>query len=241
MHNKRSGIIVPSLFLIIFAFVYANIPADCKLIFNDGNQSECAPQLYKVKIQTGRYHTASGATRRYALYLPQADGNLPEGHYPLVVLLHGFLMTGAQHRNNAAYFASHGIIALTPDLTKVLLGDQTRMRNVGTILAEISWLIEQSKVSKGSLAGMVDTTRIGIAGNSAGGAACLELLLEAQKAKIPINAMCSLDGVPWDRSWDRLCQLEPVNILSLRAEPGLCNYHSRMLQYLALLKFPFDD
>jgi hypothetical protein len=150
-------------------------------------------------------------------------------------------MTGVQHRNNAFYFASHGIVAVTPDLTKVLLGDDTRMRNVSDILDEICWLIGQSKSSGGHLAQMIDPARIGIAGNSAGGAACLELLVEAQKAKIPIKAMCALDGVPWDRSWLRLSELEPVNILSLRAEPALCNYHSRILKYLALLKFPYDD
>ena len=137
---------------------------------------------------------------------------VPSGHYPLVVLLHGFLMTGAQHRNNAEYFASHGFVAITPDLTKILLGDDTRMHNVSDVLAEISWLTEQSKASKGPLTGMIDPNRVGIAGNSAGGAACLELLVEAQQAKVPINAMCSLDGVPWDRSWTRLSQLEPVNI-----------------------------
>ncbi len=241
MQNKRSLVIVAFLLLIIVAIAKVTSPADCKQIFNRSALPESAPHLYKVKIERGHYRTISGGSRTYTLYLPQADATLPSGHYPVVVLLHGFLMTGAQHRNNADYFASHGVIALTPDLTKVLLGDDTRMRNVSDLLAEIKWLIEQSNATKGSLAGMVDPGRIGIAGNSAGGAACLELLLEAQKSGIPINTMCSLDGVPWDRSWHRLAQLEKVNILALRAEPGLCNYHSRMLQYLALLRFPFDD
>lgn len=239
MQNMCSSLIAMA-FMVLF-IANAILVADCKMIFNDVDQQQAAAHLYKVKIQRGHYRTASGGSRTYALYLPEADASLPSGHYPLVVLLHGFLMTGAQHRNNAEYFASHGIIALTPDLTKVLLGDDTRMHNVSDILDEIKWLIEESKGAKGPLGGMVDPGRIGIAGTSAGGAACLEMLIEAQKAKIPIKAMCSLDGVPWDRSWDRISQLEQVNILSLRAEPGLCNYHSRILKYLALLRFPFDD
>src|SRR5262249_13233981 len=124
---------------------------------------------------------------------------------------------------------------------KVLLGDETRMENVADVLDEISWLELQSRIPGNPLYGLVDSDRVGIAGNSAGGALCLELLLAAQKANIPIQAMCSLDGVPWDRTWSRMTKIKPVKMLSLRAEPGLCNYHARVLLYLARLKFPFDD
>jgi hypothetical protein len=67
------------------------------------------------------------------------------------------------------------------------------------------------------------------------------MILEAQKANLPIQAVCSLDGVPWDRTKPRMEKLKPVNILALRAEPGLCNYYSRMVSYLKLLKFPYND
>jgi hypothetical protein len=200
-----------------------------------------APTLYKVKVENGQYCTVAGAHRTYTLYIPEANANLPGPPYPMVVFIHGFLMSGQQHSNNAEYLAQRGIIALTPDLTRVLLGDDTRMENVGDVLAEIRWLTEKSKGANAPLDGLVDANRIGIAGNSAGGAVCLELLREAQKAKVRIMALCSLDGVPWDRTWDHMSQLEPTSILSLRAEPGLCNYHARILRYLALLKFPFDD
>jgi len=205
------------------------------------NAVKSGSTLYKVKIEHGQFSTRSGAKRTYTLYVPEANSTLPGPPYPVVVLIHGFLMTGDQHKNNAQSFAERGFIAITPDLTKVLLGDDTRMGNVRDVLDEITWLELQSSIAGNPLYGMVDPTRVGIAGNSAGGAVCLELLLEAQKEKIPIQAMCSLDGVPWDRTWGHMTELQPVKILSLRAEPSLCNFHARMLLYLARLKFPFDD
>jgi Chlorophyllase enzyme len=199
------------------------------------------PELYDVKTVSGRFRTKSGTTRTYTLYVPEKNSVLSTPPYPLVILLHGFLMTGHQHSNNAKFFAQKGFVALTPDMTKILLGDDNRMHNVADILDQISGLIKESKNKSSPLYGLIDASHIGIAGNSAGGAVCLELLLEAQKANIPIQAMCSLDGVPWDRTKASMEKLKPVNILSLRAEPGLCNYYSRMLSYLQLLKFPYND
>ncbi len=197
--------------------------------------------IYNVKVLTGHLRTKSGTTRTYTLYLPEKSSVLPAAPYPLLVLVHGFLMTGHQHSGNAKYFAQRGFAVLTPDMTKILLGDQNRMRNVHDILDQISWLLKESNSKASPFNGLIDSTRVGIAGNSAGGAVCLEMILEAQKANIPIHAICSLDGVPWDRTKDLMSSLKPVNILSLRAEPGLCNYYSRMVPYLKLLKFPYND
>ena len=199
------------------------------------------PELFEVKVLTGHFRTKSGTTRNYTLYVPQKNSLLPTPPYPMLVLVHGFLMTGHQHSGNAKYFAQRGFVTLTPDMTKILLGDENRMHNVKDILEQISGLIKESETKSSSLNGLIDPNRIGIAGNSAGGAVCLEMILEAQKENIPIQAMCSLDGVPWDRTKDRMTKLKPVNILSLRAEPGLCNYYSRMVGYLKLLNFPYND
>lgn len=232
-------------FLILFLLVQQGIlPADCAGVLKHASLSTNGTEdgtLYKVKIETGQYCTKYGGIRKYTLYIPETNSALPTPPFPVVVLIHGFLMTGFQHSNNAKYFAARGFVALTPDMTRVLLGNETRSQNVKDILGEIDWLREQNKIPGSSLYGRLDPNRIGIAGSSAGGAVCLELLVAAQKANIPIQAMCSLDGVPWDRTWHSLSELERVNILSLRAEPGLCNYHARMLGYLAQLKFPYDD
>lgn len=194
-----------------------------------------------IIVQHGKHYTASGTTRAYALYLPKADADGVNKPHPLVVLLHGFLMTEKQHANNATLLAKHGIVVFVPDMTKILLGDKTRMCNVDDVLDEVVWLTKRSEDPKSKLYQMIDRNRVGVAGNSAGGAVCFELALEAQKQHIPITALCSLDGVPWDRTKERVADLEPLRVLSLRAEPSLCNYHSKVLEYLHLLKFPCDD
>ncbi len=68
-----------------------------------------------------------------------------------------------------------------------------------------------------------------------------EAVLRAQKIKLPYHSMCSLEGVPWDRTIDQVKNIEPMNILVLRAEPCLCNYHWNVLRYVRELKFSVDD
>jgi hypothetical protein len=217
--------------LVTLAFLFAGL-------FQPAFASENPETLYKVKIERGQFRTASGATRNYYIYTPEATGNLPKGPFPFVVLIHGFLMTGHQQSNNAEYCAERGFIAMTPDLSKILLGDENRMANVRDILDQIKW-VTNDKESPAH--GIVDANRVGVAGNSSGGAVCLELVIEAQNAKVPIATMCSLDGVPWDRSFSRISDIQPLHLLSLRAEPGLCNYHAKIVSYLDELKFSYDD
>jgi dienelactone hydrolase len=201
-------------------------------------EDPASEHLYKFRIERGQFRTASGATRTYSLYIPEITTGLPAGPFPLVVLIHGFFMTGRQHAGNAENFAKHGFIALTPDLSKILLGEDTRMENVRDLLDEIRWLQDKEY---GPLAGLVDANRVGIAGNSAGAAVGLEVVLQAQKTGVPIKAYCALDGVPWERTFDRISQLSQVRVLSLRAEPAVCNFHACILKFLARLSFKSDD
>lgn len=203
-----------------------------------GTEEAASDHLYKFRIERGQFRTASGANRSYSLYIPESTAGLPAGPYPLVVLIHGFLMTGRQHSGNAENFAKHGFVAFTPDLSKILLGDDTRMENVRDLLDEIRWLQDNKN---GPLASVVDANRVGIAGNSAGAAVALEAVLEGQKTGVPIKAFCALDGVPWDRTFDRISQLSQVQVLSLRAEPAVCNFHACILKFLARLSFKADD
>src|SRR5580700_4446999 len=69
-------------------------------------------ELYNVKVTHGKRLTAGGRTRGYTLYVPEPVGNLKGGPYPLAVLIHGFLMTGAQQSNNAQGLAQRGFVVL---------------------------------------------------------------------------------------------------------------------------------
>jgi hypothetical protein len=208
-----------------------------KAILNVLPQAATGMQLYKVKVERGKRRTADGRERTYTLYTPQAPTGLPAGPYPLAVLIHGFLMTGEQQSNNAQALAERGFVVLTPDVTKLLLGDENRMENVRDVVDHMRWLLDKS----GPLNGTIDPTRVAIGGNSSGGAVILEVVLEAQKTHVPVAALVSLDGVLWDRSFDGIAKIQPVKFLSLRAIPSLCNEHARLLEHLADLKFPIDD
>jgi pimeloyl-ACP methyl ester carboxylesterase len=236
---------IPFVFLLILQLLTALIAGPAMAAINtlpDLKELDTyKAHLYKVRAEVGKRRTKSGAIRRYTVYIPEKDASLPGGPYPAVVLIHGFLMTGIQHRNNAEYMAQHGIIAYTPNIAKLLLGDDKRMHNVDDLVDDVAWLTGKSGPQPDYLKGLVDPNRIGMAGNSSGGAVILEMALVAQKEKIPIHTMVSLDGVPWDRTADRIADIQPIKFLCLRAEPCLCNYHARMLHFLEKLKFSFDD
>jgi acetyl esterase/lipase len=198
--------------------------------------------LYDYKIERAKMRTASGAEKSYTVYYPvRGMDTLPPPPYPVVVLIHGFLMTGREQTNNAVYMAQRGFVIVTPNITKILLGDKNRMNNVSDVLDHIRSVTKRSQTQGDVLFGLIDPQRLAIGGNSSGGAVVLESCLEAQKANIPLRAIVSLDGVPWDRTFDRVAQMKPVKVLSLRSVPSLCNYHARILRYLAKLDFPFDD
>ena len=199
------------------------------------------PHLYPVKIEHGQRRTVSGTIRSYALYIPQLNSSLPGPPYPLVVMVHGFLMSSNEQKYNAQFLAQRGLIVLCPNMTKILLGSKIRDENVLDVVDQTKWLIEQSKLPTSPCYKLLDAKRTAIAGNSSGGAVCFEAALEAQKQKIPFQAMCTMEGVPWDRTLDKVSALEPLQLLTLRAEPCLCNFHSNILKYVERLKFPADD
>lgn len=204
-------------------------------------QTQTPPEVgtYAIKTVKGTRCTNSGTMQSYTLYIP--DSVDAQGPFPAVILIHGFLMTGEQHRNNAEYMAHHGFIVLTPDISKWLWGDDKRTRNVEDLIDDLAWLTGRKSNQPECIRGKVDSTRIGVAGNSSGGAAALELALQAQKQNLPVHALVSLDGVPWDRTLQHLHELSPIKLLTLRAEPCLCNYHARILKFLSSLTFPYED
>jgi hypothetical protein len=205
------------------------------------NSVSASQHLYEVEVERGQRRTASGTKRSYTLYLPKPTADLPKPPYALLVMAHGFFMSGNQQSNNAEYFAQRGFVVLSPNLTRVLWGDKNRLHNIKDVLDQINWVIRQSKNKKSPLYGLIDPERVGMAGNSSGGAVSLELVIQAQKAKVPIHAMCSMDGAPWDRSFSYMPKLTPLKILSLRAEPSICNEHARILNFFRSMSFPFDD
>lgn len=117
--------------------------------------------VYKVKVEGGTRCTADGAIQQYTLYIPipQPNSESPSGPFPGVVLLHGFLMTGDQHRNNAQYLAEHGFIVMTPNISKWLWGDDKRTRNIRDLIDAVAWFTGKTGNQPPSIRGLVDTSR----------------------------------------------------------------------------------
>jgi len=159
----------------------------------------------------------------------------------MIVLLHGFFQSSDQQSGNAEFLAERGFVVLTPNMTRILWGSGTHAQNVEHIMFELTSLLKQSDTSGNALSGMIDSHRVGLVGHSAGGATCLELLLEAQMNNMPITSICLLDGTPWRETLDHMSQIKSVKLLSLKSEPSFCNQNGNVSDFLRLLKFPYQD
>jgi acetyl esterase/lipase len=190
--------------------------------------------LYTYKVAVSKHTSRANRTREFTIYVPDTDPNLPKPPYPTVLMAHGFLMTAKQQKENGEYFARRGMVVIAPNITKLLLGEETRMNNIEDILDLLKWLTTESPYKD-----VIDVNRFAVGGNSSGVA--LELLIQMQKRNMPCRTACFLDGVPWDRSWASVKELKPVNALTLRAEDTLCNEKARMLKCLAPISYSFDD
>jgi dienelactone hydrolase len=221
-----------------FGFASASTPAKgsvakIKQVLESKTESS---ELYSYKVTVAKHTAQSGRTREFTIYVPDVNASLPKAPFPTVIMAHGFLMTAKQQRENGEYFARRGIVVIAPNISKLLLGEETRMNNIEDILDLQKWLTTESPYKE-----VIDVNRFAVGGNSSGGAVALELLIQMQRRGMPCRTACFLDGVPWDRSWAAVKELKPVNALTLRAEDTLCNEKARMLKCLAPIPYSFDD
>lgn len=165
-----------------------------------------------------------------ALVYPESPTASSKPPYPLIVLSHGFGRSHVYHMLNARHLASEGFFVAVPD--------DTRPESLVRLVQE---LIDRSLSRRGSLRGLVDHTRIGLAGHSAGGAGSLVAALELQETSTPVKAICLLDAVPGPDLIADAPSLEPVALSSFRAEPGTCNAHGVVVRLLQRVAWEVDD
>ena len=197
--------------------------------------------LFDVRTEEGKRKTSTGDTVAYELFVPMPAQGLPLPPWPAVVLTHGFGRDHRYHVRNAYYMARRGIVVLTADMTSLTLGRPAQVRNIANTADHIIWLQERALSDHDSLKGSIDPNRIGLAGHSAGGAVSFEAAILSQGRDIPVAALCLLDGVPWDRTLNRAPRLKWLPFVSLRSEPGVCNFHGKVVSLLGRLKFPTED
>lgn len=197
--------------------------------------------LHSIHIEKGRRRTSSGDTISYHLYIPLRSESLPAPPWPAVILYHGFGRDRRYQAKNAEYMARRGIVVLTPDMASLIAGEPAELRNIENSLDHIEWLTRRNAADDDSLKGLIDPSRIGLAGHSAGAAVSFEAAVEAQKRGISVAAICLLDGVPWRRTVKAASALTQLPLVSLRSDRSLCTTPGDVSALLKSLPFPGVD
>lgn len=197
-----------------------------------------AEALEDVAVERGVRTTASGSSVPYDLYRPVAESHLTAPPWPAVVLTHGFARSRRFHSGNARHLAERGLVVLVPDMVSLLGGSEARLLNVADTADHLRWLVERSALPGDSLQGLVDRSRLGLAGHSAGAAVSFEAAVELSSSATPVEALALLDGVPW-RSAERAADdLPPVDFASFTSEPSSCNASGSVVALSEDLRFP---
>jgi MYXO-CTERM domain-containing protein len=169
-------------------------------------------------LTTGSWDAGSisldGTSIRVRAYFPESGGP-----YPLVGVIHGANANGTYHTELATTLASHGFVALTPDMPCTVTSCD-HDANQRQISAMIVWAVAQSADASSRLAGKVDGSRVGLIGHSWGG-----LSSHITAARDPsIDSVVLLD--PNDDRTDGLSVTSAIvapHLTLLAQVPGACN------------------
>jgi len=200
-----------------------------------------APGPFRVEVEQGKRGTATGDSVAYALYLPVPSERQPNPPYAAVILTHGFSRSYRVNEGNARYLAERGIVVLTPNMSSLLAGRSAQERNARNTADHVAWLARRSVTHGDRVHGMVDPTRIGLAGHSAGGAVSFQAAVLSQAGPYPVAALCLLDAVPWHATLQAAPNLKPIPACSLRAEPSAFNAWDSGQKLVDAVTFPIHD
>mmetsp|Transcript_9061 Transcript_9061/g.10402 ORF Transcript_9061/g.10402 Transcript_9061/m.10402 type:complete len:346 (+) Transcript_9061:3-1040(+) len=153
-------------------------------------------------------HAVNGYSHPYALFYPfgaTTESEIAE-KAPLLIVLHGY---GGNYKGYVEYaelLASFGFIVFVPNMSSMngLLKSTRhakRQKNIEAINEHLKWLIGRSETATDSLFGKIDTSKVALAGHSAGGAVAFEAACIVQNdtssPQVQVKAIVFLDGVPW--------------------------------------------
>ena len=130
---------------------------------------------------------------------------------------------------------------LTPDLTCLLSGERGQLRNIQNLADHVRWLRSRAADPLDSLFGLIDPSRIGLVGHSAGGAVSFEAAIDLADAGEAVSAVMLMDAVPWERTVDLAGELQIESFASVRSEPSPCNGHGQILDLLNGMSFTTED
>lgn len=214
----------------------------CALLTGSWSPPVAAAESYfNFQVIKGQRRTCVGLMRRYDLYCPQSRSGEPKEPFPVVVLVHGFMRQSKHMRRNAEYLAQRGIAVFVPNMDQILLGYKRRGKNMDEVIDHVQWLLTRAADKNDPLSKQLDPARVGIMGHSSGGPISIEATIGLQKRGFKIDSMCQVDGIVWKRTMDRLDQLQPLDLLSVRSESAICNQHASVLRLLEKLSFAYKD
>jgi pimeloyl-ACP methyl ester carboxylesterase len=198
-------------------------------------------QTFRVDVEHGTRRTSAGDRVSYSLFTPQPNETLAAPPYPAIVLSHGFARDKRFHRNTGCALAERGIVVLTPDLSSLLGGEDAQLRNIENLVDHVRWLRSRAADPNDPLFGLLDPDRLGLVGQSAGGAISFEAAVDLAHVGADVSAVVLLDTVPWSRTVDRAGALRDTAFVSLRSEPSACNANGNILDLLDGLSIAAQD
>ncbi|KAJ4827529.1 Chlorophyllase-2, chloroplastic [Turnera subulata] len=169
--------------------------------------SSCASAIATTVFEVGKYTTvlhklesSSGTCPRISspsLPFPPPKPLLiarpcEAGEFPVLVLLHGYLLYNSFYSQLIQHVASHGFIVIAPQLYLVAGPDSSD--EIKSLAAITDWLPE-------GLHGLLpphvqpNLSKLGLAGHSRGGKAAFALALEKAATKLRFSALIGIDPV----------------------------------------------
>lgn len=158
--------------------------------------------------------SAAGASIPTQVYFPEGASSAPT-----VIVMHGYFRNGSFHAEMARTLASRGFVVIVPDMP-CGAGGCDHEANAMQLAALFDWAIAEAADASSMIAGMVDSTRLGLVGHSWGGLAVH--LATAMDARV--RAVVLLD--PNDDGTDGLDVAGDIavpNAQLLADVPGGCN------------------
>jgi pimeloyl-ACP methyl ester carboxylesterase len=200
-----------------------------------------ADEKHRVVVEQDTRITRTGDRISYLLLVPTGASGTSVAPYPAVLLTHGFARDYGRHIDHALHLARRGVIVMVPNLIDSDRPLFVGRRQVENTADHVRWLIARAGDSSDPLFGVLDSSRIALAGHSAGGAVSLEAVVKLQESGIEPDALVLLDAVPYPRTLRMTHRLAPLPLLSLESDPSSCNASGAIGALGSYLDFGFES
>ncbi len=121
---------------------------------------EVAESYFELSIPGGLF----GDILPLHIYLPQSEGT-----FPVVVFVHGFMLSSGDYASYGPHLASWGYAVVLPELPGSITNPTTHVELKEHLVTILDWIDDQSGDFPGPLTGKANPDHLGLAGHSMGG------------------------------------------------------------------------